>query len=99
MSGEMIRFAIVDLRGQRALVPLHDVPDDIPELAEALTRRNVTVVTGQCPCGATVSLPNRAERRRASRHGGDLAVQHVVVHHEADCPAADENVAEIRRSS
>ena len=95
----MIRFAIVDLLGQRALVPVHDLPGDMPELAEALARRNVTVVTGRCPCGATVSLPNRAERRMAARHGGDPAVQHLVVHHEADCPAADENMAELRRRS
>jgi hypothetical protein len=94
----MTRYAIVDLIGQRALVPMHDLPGDMPELAEALARRNVTVVTGRCPCGASVRLPNRAERRRAARHG-DPGVQHLVVHHEVDCPATDESIAEMRKRS
>ena len=66
------------------------VPEAAPaEAREGLARRRVVAHTGQCPCGARMVLPNRAERRAARRHG---TVRHVTVEHEPDCPAGDDRL-------
>jgi len=66
------------------------VPESAPaEAREGLARRRVVAHTGQCPCGARMVLPNRADRRAARRHG---TVGHVRVEHEDDCPATDDRL-------
>jgi hypothetical protein len=89
-------YTIVTLHGQRAAVFLHGLPEDDPELAEALVRRNLVNCGGVCPCGARIPALNRAERRRLSRQH-DPALRHVTVWHEAECPASDQRIAELRR--
>jgi hypothetical protein len=94
----MTGYAIVEMHGLRAAVLLHSLPEESPELAEALARRNIVNTGGQCPCGARTVLPNRAERRRLARQHGP-AVRHVAVWHEPECPASDERIAELQRWS
>lgn len=61
-----------------------------PQLREAVVRRRLAALEGRCPCGATMTLPNRAERRRAARDGRQLS---TTVEHETDCPASDDRIA------
>jgi len=64
---------------------LPELPEGAPrDVLEGLTRRRLTALNGQCPCGATMTLPNRAERRRATRRGVAFRIR---VEHELDCPA------------
>ena len=73
--------------GDTVLFVLPSIPDDAPdEIREGIARRRVVSVTGQCPCGARLVLPNRAARRAAKRSG---CVLHFAVEHEDDCPAVD----------
>lgn len=71
------------------------VTESVPPAArEGLARRRITAMTGRCPCGARMVMPNRATRRaRKGRNGA--AVQHVAVEHEHDCPAGDERLSEL----
>ena len=56
-----------------------EIPDDAPaDLKEGLARRRLVATTGQCPCGAELSLP-------ASLEPGAVTI--VRVEHEDDCPA------------
>lgn len=70
------------------------IPDDAPaEVREGLARRALTNRGQDCPCGAQVILPSRAERRRRK---GEVIV--VRVEHESDCPAiTDTLLAAIRQ--
>jgi hypothetical protein len=60
-----------------------------PELARALAVRVQAATTGRCPCGATVQMPSREARRKATREGRALR---VTFHHEHDCAATDESI-------
>lgn len=76
---------IKHIGGERVLVVDRDVPDDASqELKEALARRRIVNAGGQCPCGAKLIMPNRAQRRAAARRGEPL---HAVIWHEPGCPA------------
>lgn len=87
----MIAFREVD--GERVGYLLPDVPEDAPaEIREGVARRNVVALGGACPCGATLRLPNRAERRRAARTGQPVHVEHEH-ENENDCPAITETLA------
>lgn len=67
---------------------LPTIPSDAPaEIREGIARRRVTAVTGECPCGAGLVLPNRAERRKAARTGEPIQMS---VEHEDGCPAVDD---------
>lgn len=90
--------AFREVNGERVGFLLPDVPDDAPEqVQEGLVRRRLTALDGQCPCGARMVLPPRAERRRAARTG---QVVHVEIVHEQDCEAVDSNLtAALRRWS
>jgi hypothetical protein len=69
---------------------LPTVPDQAPEaVREGLARRRITAVTGRCPCGGRLTLPNRKERRRATRSRRPV---HLRVEHENDCPAIDDTL-------
>ncbi|WP_432510649.1 hypothetical protein [Kineococcus sp. SYSU DK001] len=69
----------------RVAYVLPDVPHDAPAaVREGIARRRITATGGQCPCGARMRRPSRAERRQAQRTGGQLVVD---VRHESDCPA------------
>jgi hypothetical protein len=73
------------LQGERVMVLDADIPDRAPDaIKEGLSRRAIVNDGGTCPCGARMILPNRAARRRATRHG--YAIE-VTVQHEPDCPA------------
>lgn len=66
---------------------LPEIPDAAPrQVREGLARRRITALDGRCPCGATVTLPNREQRRRAARARTSLRIE---VLHEVDCPAVD----------
>jgi hypothetical protein len=75
---------------------LADIPDQAPDdVREGLARRRIVAVDGTCPCGATLQLPSRAQRRAAARGGHPCPVR---VEHEDDCPAADRHLdAALRR--
>jgi len=76
--------------GERAAIIDSDIPEDAPpQLREGLARRAAVNAGGRCPCGATIALPNRAERRAAARAGTPLRVEVV---HENNCPASTHNV-------
>ena len=73
--------------GDTVAFVLPTVPDDAPEeIREGIARRRIVAVTGECPCGAVLILPNRAERRAAKRTGQPT---HLRCEHEDDCPAVD----------
>ena len=91
MTGDLfLELAVTDLDGQQVAYLLPEIPEDAPgELREGLARRRLTVLHGECPCGAKVELPNREARRRAAAAG---AVLRVEVEHEDGCPAVDRRV-------
>jgi len=63
-----------------------------PTLAEAWTKRLQANLDGRCPeCGATVTLPNRHERRRAAKTGELL---HATMEHENWCVVGDDRMRE-----
>jgi hypothetical protein len=69
-----------------AFVPPH-VPNDAPDaVREGIARRRITAVDGECPCGARLVLPNRAERRKAARTG---QATRITGEHEDDCAVVD----------
>jgi hypothetical protein len=73
------------MQGERVVIVESDIPDNAPpDIKEGLSRRAIVNSGGTCPCGARMILPNRAARRRATRHG---YVIEVTVQHEPDCPA------------
>ena len=90
-----------DLYGQRAALLLPVIPDDAPdEIREGIARRRLVMTTGTCPCGGTLTGPNRAQRRRMERdrRDGDPGVWQVTIAHEDACPALDDTLyAAIRR--
>lgn len=69
-----------------------------PELLEGLARRRL-VATGQpCPCGAQPPTLNRQQRRAIEarrRKGLPAQVIHIVIEHEAACPAGDQELQRI----
>ena len=71
--------------GARALVVDYIVPEDAPaDVREGLARRSLVNGGGECPCGAQLQLPSRAQRRRAQRSGKTLQ---LIADHEPDCVA------------
>lgn len=73
------------------------VSEDLPpQLREAVICRRLAAVEGRCPCGATVTLPNREQRRRAAREGRQLT---TTVEHEPDCPASDDRITALVRAA
>ena len=73
------------MQGERILIFESEIPDNAPpDIKEGLSRRAIVNGGGTCPCGARMILPNRAARRRATRHGHAIE---VTIQHEPDCPA------------
>jgi hypothetical protein len=70
----------------RVLAVLPMIPDDAPyRVREGIARRRLTVVTGQCPCGARIDY--------TQTRGGVVRVEH-----ERRCPADDDRLTKaIRR--
>lgn len=98
MSGLQWDFTVRDVPdvGRVAYV-LPVVPEDAPaSVREAIVRRRLAALEGRCPCGATVSLPNRRQRRRAARDGRTLT---TTVEHEPDCSATDDRLVALVRAS
>jgi len=98
VSGLQWDFTVRDVRGVgRVAYVLPVVSEQLaPQLLEAVVCRRLAALEGRCPCGATVTLPNRAERRRAVREGRTLT---TTVEHEPDCPASDDRLAALARDS
>ncbi len=98
MSGLQWDFTVRDVPGVgRVAYVLPVVSEQLaPQLLEAVVCRRLAALEGRCPCGATVTLPNRAERRRAVREGRTLT---TTVEHEPDCPASDDRLAALARDS
>ena len=65
---------------------LLDLPKDVREGAD---RRNFVATSGICSCGARMTLPSCAERRRLARHGKLIRVNAVQ---DNDCPAVGSNL-------
>ena len=73
--------------GRRAAIIDSVIPDDASTLVkEGLSRRAIVNGGGDCPCGAAFPHLSRAQRR----HLKPGTVTHVVIEHEADCPAETE---------
>jgi hypothetical protein len=78
---------LVDDDGTRTVYIGPQLPDGAPPLVlDGLARRRLVALGRACPapCGARMTVPNRAERRAARRRGVAL---HVEIEHEPDCPA------------
>jgi hypothetical protein len=74
--------------GEQVLYVTPTIPDDAPpRIREGIARRRIVSRTGQCPCGARIRFPNRAERRAAAKAGLPAT---ATVEHEPDCPAGEE---------
>ncbi len=79
----------ITFKGEVAYV-LPVVAESAPHaVREGIARRRLTLLEGECPCGAVFSPPNRQQRRQAARHGGVLRPR---IKHENDCPATDANL-------
>ena len=64
-----------------------EIPDAAPEFVrEGIARRRILAAEGSCPCGAVITRPSRAERRRAAREGRPAQ---ACAEHKFGCPAAD----------
>lgn len=84
-----------DATGEHVGYLLSDIPKDAPhEVREGLARRRIAALAGRCPCGATVTLPSRAARRRAVRQRVSLR---IVVEHEDGCPATEQALTQALR--
>jgi hypothetical protein len=70
--------------------------DAPPAVREGLARRRLVTTTGACPCGAHPTWPSRQQRRAAQRAGTALR---VLVSHEDECPATNENLARAWRGA
>jgi hypothetical protein len=80
--------------GEPAVIIDSAIPDSAPpELREGLARRALVNQGDPCPCGATLVMPNRAERRAARRAGTQLQAK---VQHQVDCPASMRNILAAR---
>ncbi len=72
--------------GTRALVIDSIVPDSAsPAVKNGLALRAAVNGGETCACGARLTTPDRAARRRAARLGELLR---LVVEHASDCPAS-----------
>jgi hypothetical protein len=64
---------------QRVAFVLPAIPDDPPyRIREGIARRRISVLTGSCPCGATVDVANGLEPGQ---------VTGIEIEHENRCPA------------
>lgn len=85
MSTQQWDVTLTEHGGERIAAVLQVIPDAAPPaVREGLARRRIVSTTGRCPCGGRLTLPNRAERRRARKQG---RVIHADVEHELECPA------------
>lgn len=76
---------LVDADGRRSAYVGPGLDDTLPPLVlEGLTRRRLVALGQSCPCGASMAVPNRQQRRAAHRRGPVLVVQ---VEHDPACPA------------
>jgi hypothetical protein len=67
----------------RRLVVSRDIPDSASHREkEGAARRLLVAMTGKCPCGATLQVPDKLKVG---------AVVIVAVEHEDDCPAVEAN--------
>lgn len=75
---------------------LPTISEDLPaEIREGLARRRLNALGQPCPCGAQPFRLNRQQRREIEtrkRRGLPGQVIRVVIEHEDDCPATDENL-------
>lgn len=81
---ENFEISVTQLDGEPTLVVQAEMPDDAPaDVKNAIAVRRLANLQGVCPdCGAVRVMPNRAERRAATRAG--LMIFAVIVH-EDDC--------------
>lgn len=88
--------AVVSIGGERVMFLLPTIRDEYPpELKDALAIRREATIRGRCPrCGATWTLPNRAERRRAVR---ERRILHTLMEHEPGCSATTEHIVALVR--
>lgn len=98
MTGLQWEVATRDVPGVGRVAYVLPVVSELlePQLREAVVCRRLAALESRCPCGATVTLPNREQRRRAARKGRTLT---TTVEHEPDCPASDDRLAALIRNS
>jgi hypothetical protein len=76
----------VDGRGALFVLPVVSEAD-LARAREGIVRRRLVALSGTCPCGARLGMPNRAQRRAAACRGDRARIAYVAVEHEDDCPA------------
>jgi hypothetical protein len=89
----------IDPDGRRTLLVLPAIPEDAPPLIqEAISRRRIAALAGQCPCGAPADL-TRQQRRARQRHTNKPPTTHtrVVIEHQHACPASDQTLIPLLR--
>jgi hypothetical protein len=89
VSGSNTDLLLIDDTGRPYLYAGPELRDDLPpDILEGLTRRRLVALGHDCPCGARLVLPSRAERRAAAKRKPNSPPMHRVrVEHEDDCPA------------
>jgi hypothetical protein len=87
--------------GRRALYLLPVIPDDAPDpIREAIARRRLAALTGDCPCGVSGEPLTRQQRRARQRREAKRQTRLVqtVFEHEHDCPAGDQRLIPLLRA-
>jgi hypothetical protein len=70
-------------RFKRRVVISREIPDGASQRdKEGAVRRRLVALTGKCPCGAVLRIPDEME-------AGTVTV--VAIEHEDDCPAVEKN--------
>lgn len=82
----------------RVAVLMPPIPDNLasPHLLDIYAKRLGANLTGVCPeCAATITLPNRHERRRAKARGVPAS---ATMEHESWCPVGDDGFRQALRT-
>ena len=94
MRQELITMDVPGVGKAAVVLPVAE-PDWTPEMVELLEARKRAYLNGRCDeCGATMTIPSRAERRAVKRDG---TVLQSTWYHEDDCRFTDERAADLGR--
>ncbi len=95
-----MELVIGDYDGIRAAFFLPVIPEDAPDLVkEGVARRRKAALDGECPCGARRPALSRQRRRciERGRFHGTISGMVSEIHHEPECPAADDVLVPLAR--
>lgn len=82
-------FVETDIDGLRALLVVSRIPEDAPHwVKEAVARRRMATITGECACGGR-RLPIPRQARRLIARGKAVAPSILTIQHNNECPATE----------